>query len=57
MMTDMIVKIMAEVLSVLALATKQTKLGWLGRCKIKYIFNVSICHRVVCQKIVWQERG
>ena len=34
MMTDIVVKIMVEVLSVLALATKQIKQGRLGRCTI-----------------------
>jgi hypothetical protein len=34
MMTDIVIKIMVEVLSVLALATKQMKQGRLGRCTI-----------------------
>ena len=44
MMIDLIVKIMAELLLVLALATKQIKQGWFGECIIKYmllILNVS----------------
>ena len=36
-MTDIIVKIMVEILSVLALATKQIKEGRFGKCAIIYI--------------------
>jgi hypothetical protein len=36
-MTDIVVKIMVEVLSVLALATKQIKEGRFSRCTITYI--------------------
>ena len=35
MMTDLIVKIMAELLSVLALTTKQIKQGRFSKCAIK----------------------
>ena len=37
MMTDMIVKIMVEVLSVLALATKEIKQGRFSKCHHIYI--------------------
>jgi hypothetical protein len=53
MMTDIIVKIMVEVLSVLALATKQIKEGRFSKCTITYIAHGSMCHREVCQKAVW----
>ena len=56
-MTNIIVKIMVEVLSVLALATKQIKQGRLSRCTITYIAHISTCYRVFCQKTVWEERG
>jgi hypothetical protein len=36
MMTDIIVKIMIEVLSVLALATKEIKQGRFSKCAVKY---------------------
>jgi hypothetical protein len=54
-MTDIIVKIMVEVLTVLALATKQIKQGRFSGCTITYIAHVLMYYRVVCQKIVWEE--
>jgi hypothetical protein len=39
MMSDIIVKIMVEMLSVLALATKQIKQGRFSTCSIKYQFR------------------
>jgi hypothetical protein len=36
MMTNIIVKIMAELLSVLALTTKQIRQGWISKCTITY---------------------
>ena len=56
-MTNIIVKIMVEVLSVLALATKQIKQGRLSRCTITFIAHISMCYRVFCQNTVWGERG
>ena len=57
MMTDIIIRIMVEVLSVLALATKQVKQGRLSTFTITFIVHVSMCGRIVCQKAVWEERG
>jgi hypothetical protein len=42
-MTDIIVKIMVEVLSVLALATKQIKEGRFSKCKITYTLSMAQC--------------
>jgi hypothetical protein len=39
-MTDIIVRIMVEILSVLALATKQIKQGRLSKCTIRYTFSI-----------------
>ena len=44
MMVDLIIKIMVELLSVLALATKQIKQGRFSKCAVKYMslmLNVS----------------
>jgi hypothetical protein len=41
MMTDIIIKIMVELLSVLALATKQISQGRFGECSVAYIFPVA----------------
>jgi hypothetical protein len=41
-MTDIVVKIMAELLSVLALATKQIKQGRLSKCDIKGVSSTSL---------------
>jgi hypothetical protein len=44
MMMDLIIKIMVELLSVLALATKQIKQGWFSKYAVRYtllILNVS----------------
>jgi hypothetical protein len=57
MMLDIIVKIMVEVLSVLALATKQIKQGRFSKCAITYSAYGSMCYREVRQKAVWGERG
>ena len=46
-MTVIIVKIMVQVLSVLALGTKQIKQGQISRCTVTYIACGSMCHRVV----------
>jgi hypothetical protein len=42
-MTDIIIRIMVEVLSVLALATKQIKLGRFSKCSITYAFPMAQC--------------
>ena len=42
-MTDVIVKIMVEVLLVLALATKQVKQGRLSKCSIPYTLSMAQC--------------
>jgi hypothetical protein len=46
-MTEIVVKIMVELLSVLALASKQIKEGRFSRCKVAYIDRCSICHREI----------
>jgi hypothetical protein len=43
MMTDIIVKIMVELLSVLALATNQTKQGRFSKCAITHISSMAQC--------------
>jgi hypothetical protein len=56
-MTDIIVKIMAELLSVLALATKQVNQGRFSKCALTNIFAAgSMCNREVCEKIVGGQR-
>jgi hypothetical protein len=42
-MTDIIIKIMVELLSVLALATKQIKQGRFSKCVVTYTFPVAQC--------------
>jgi hypothetical protein len=51
-MADIVIKIMVEVLSVLALTTKQIKQGRLSRCTIAPNAHGSMCHRVIFQKAV-----
>ena len=48
MMSDIIVKIMVEVISVLALATKQIKQGRFSKCAHINIAHGSLCNREVC---------
>jgi hypothetical protein len=55
-MTDIIVKILVEVLSVLALATKEIKQGRFSKCAITYIAQGSMWRREVRQKVVGEER-
>jgi hypothetical protein len=58
-MTDIIVKIMVELLSVLALATKQIEQGRFSKCAITYTFPVidsSMFRREVCEKVVGRQR-
>ena len=56
-MTDVIVKIMIELLSVLALATKQIEQGRFSKCAV-YMYTVcgSICRREVRAEVVRGER-
>jgi fungal STAND N-terminal Goodbye domain len=49
-MTDIVIKIMVEVLSVLALTTKQIKQGRLSRCTITHNSHGSMCRRIIFQK-------
>jgi hypothetical protein len=54
-MTDIIVKIMVELLSVLALATKQIRQGRFSKYTITYTLAVgrdSTFHRGVCEEVV-----
>jgi hypothetical protein len=46
-MADVIVKIMVELLSVLALASKQIKEGRFSKCNVAYIGRCSICDREI----------
>jgi hypothetical protein len=56
-MTDIIVKILIELLSVLSLATKQVEQGRFSKCAV-YIYPVcgSMCHREVHTEVVRGER-
>jgi hypothetical protein len=56
-MTDIIVKILIELLSVLALATKQVEQGRFSKCAV-YIYTVygSMCRREVRTEVVRGER-
>jgi hypothetical protein len=42
-MTDVIIKIMVELLSVLALATKQVRQGRFSKCSVTYTLRVAHC--------------
>jgi hypothetical protein len=57
-MTDIIVKIMAELLSVLALATNQIKQGRFSKHSIACASTrSSLSRRKVCKEAVWRERS
>jgi hypothetical protein len=59
MMTDIIIKIMVELLSVLALATKQIKQGRFSKCQcaVTYTLIVAQCtRREVCEEVVRGQR-
>jgi hypothetical protein len=58
-MTDIIIKIMVELLSVLALATNQIKQGRFSKHCHTYNFRSSMFHRKVREEIVrgWRDRG
>ncbi len=52
-MVDMIVKIMVELLSVLALATKQITQRRISKRAVTYITSMAqLCHREVCEETV-----
>ena len=55
-MTDIFIKIMVELLSVLALATKQIKQGRFSKCAVIYIARGSTYHREVCKEVVGGQR-
>jgi hypothetical protein len=56
MMTDSIIKIMVELLSVLALATKQIRQGRFSKCAVTYLnHHGSMYYREVCQEPVGEE--
>jgi hypothetical protein len=56
-MTDIIVKIMVELLSVLALATKQIKQGRFSKCPVIYTISSGlIYHREICEEVVGGQR-
>ncbi len=50
-LTDVMVKIMVELLSVLALASKQIKEGRFSTCNVRYITCRSMYHREVRKKV------
>jgi hypothetical protein len=57
LMTDLIFKIVVELLSVLALATKKYKEGRFSKCAVIHTLPVgSMCHRAVREEIVGGER-
>jgi len=56
MLIEVIVKIMIEFLSVLALASKQIKQGRLSECAVTFIVRSLMCYREVHKKITGGER-
>ena len=55
MITDIVIKIMVEVLSVLALATKQIQQGRFSTCPVRYVAHGLMCRREVCQEALGGE--
>jgi len=55
-LTDVMVKIMVELLSVLALASKQIKEGRFSTCNVRYLTRRLMCHREVQKKAAGGER-
>ena len=55
-MTEFIVKIMVELLSVLALASKQIKKGRFSRCTVTYAGRCSTSHRKIHKEDIGGER-
>ena len=51
-MTDIVVKIMVELLSVLALASKQIKQGRFSKCAVTGTFCGLMCHREIREEVV-----
>jgi hypothetical protein len=56
MMSDIVVKIMGEVLAVLALATKQIKQGRLSKWTATYRASLTAYYREICQKVTRRTR-
>ena len=55
-MMDLIVKIMVELLSVLALATKQIKQGRFSECAVKYTYLCSMCGREIREEVMGERQ-
>ena len=51
-MVEVMVKIMVELLSVLALATKQMKESRFSRCKVRYTGCFSMCRRAIREEAI-----
>jgi hypothetical protein len=58
MMMDLIIKIMVELFSVLALATKEIKRGRFSEYTIRYSirYSCSVCHREVFEDVVGERQ-
>src|SRR6266436_409071 len=56
LMTEVIVNIMVELLSVLALASKQIKQGGFSKYALTYIVHGLMCHREIHKKVAAGER-
>jgi hypothetical protein len=56
MLTQVVVKIMVELLSVLALVSRQIKEGRFSTCNVTYLARRSMCRRNFRKKVVWGER-
>ena len=54
--TDIVIKIMVELLSVLALATKQINQGRFSKCAVSYTFCGSTCNREIREEAVRRQR-
>ena len=54
-MMDLIIKIMVELLSVLALATKQIKQGRFSKCTSDIRYLCSMFHREICEEAVGED--
>ena len=52
MIIDLVTKIMVELLSVLALATKQIKQGRFSKCDVGCTLLCSMCHREIREEVV-----
>jgi hypothetical protein len=56
LMTEVVVKIMIELLSVLALASKQIKQGRLSKYAVTHTVRDLMCRREIHQKVTGRER-